>query len=159
LAAVLVYFVLVHRRVFTKAEDAVDRKRVPVHLFRSKESAVGAVLALGVSLSAWTKIQTPFEAATVALFAILCSLNCAVIDSWECGRRTLCQPAFVVIIVAAALLALRQPAMGAAEAASAAGLFFLCGRQRNFSRNALRVLADVPLLSPLLFLPAAGLVQ
>ena len=50
-----------------------------------------------------------------------------------------------------------RPVLGGAVAVSALAFVLLdCGRRR-FSRDALRVLADVALLSPLFLLPVAGL--
>jgi hypothetical protein len=139
LAAVGIYFALVHGGVL----------RGP------KEAAVGVLFALGASLEAWSKVETPADVATILLFSGLCWMNCIAIQRWE-GEALDWSPSAAAIALACAagvLLYAHRPILGGAELASAFA-FLLLGRvHRRLSADAVRVLADVALLSPLLFLP------
>ena len=132
---------------------------------------MGLLFALGVSLAAWSNIQTLFDVAGVALFSVLCWINCAAIQKWESSlpaswNRTgvsdrpanwhVLWVALGVAVLAAFLSWFHRPILGAAEMASALVLIWLDRKGHRFSPDALRVLADVALLSPLLFLPLAG---
>lgn len=144
LCAVIVYFVLVH---------AGGRN------FRAKEMAVGGLFALGASLIAWSNLKTPADAAAVVLFAVLCWVNCAAIESWETnGRNNMGHLRSITVgagLAASALLFLHRPLLGGAEAASAGAFLLLWKVRGRLSCNALRVLADVALLTPIFFLPVA----
>ena len=139
LAAVGIYFALVHCGI----------------LHGPKEAAVGVLFALGASLEAWSKVKSPADVATILLFSGLCWMNCIAIQRWE-GERLDWSPSAAAIVFACAagvLLYAHRPVLGGAELASAFG-FLLLGRvHRRLSADAVRVLADVALLSPLLFLP------
>lgn len=133
--------------------------------FRAKEILVGALFALGASLVAWGNMKTPADAAAVLLFAVLCWINCAAIETWEAtfplkgranNRSHLRFIAVCVGLLAGALFFIHRPVLGGAEAASACAFLLLWQARGRFSRNALRVLADAALLSPLLFLPLVG---
>jgi hypothetical protein len=151
LSAVVVYFIGVHAGNWS------------LQALWPKEASVGLLFALGASLVAWTNIRTPFDAAGIALFFVLCWINCAAIQKWESGD-TACMKqmwridgmAMIAAALAGLLLLVHQPALGAAEMASALALVLLDRFWRRFSLDALRVLADVALLSPLLLLPMAG---
>jgi hypothetical protein len=124
-----------------------------------KEAAVGVVFALGVSLVAWPVVETWAEVLAIALFAVLCWMNCVAIEDWERGRSArdgVWIAASVVALASVLLLPERRPVLAGAETASALGLILLDRFGRELSREALRVLADVVLLSPLLFLGVAG---
>lgn len=146
-----------------------------------KEAAVGALFALGASLGAWQKIQTGTDAAAILVFSCLCWINCAAIDRWEGERwnRKQCADeeigssqtgvrwakgmkwplgATALGIAGFALIVFfaQKPALAGAEMASAFAFLALELGRRRLSADALRVLADVALLSPLLFLPIAG---
>ena len=139
LAAVGVYFALVHSRV----------------LRMHKEAAVGVLFALGASLVAWEKVKTPADVATILLFSGLCWMNCIAIQKWE-GEKLDWSPSVAAIVVAcaaAALLYAHRPMLGGAELASAFGFLLLDLVRPRLSADAVRVLADVALLSPVLFLP------
>ena len=139
LAAVVVYFGIVH----------LGRPRWP------KEAAVGVLFALGASLVAWSKVKTPADVATILLFSGLCWMNCVAIQKWE-GDRQDWSPgvaAFWLGCAAAVLLYAHRPVLGGAEMASAFAFVWLGQVRRRLSADALRVLADVALLSPVLFLP------
>lgn len=139
LAIVGVYFALVHSGIL----------RWP------KEAVVGVLFALGASLEAWSKVKTPADVATILLFSGLCWMNCIAIQRWE-GERldwSPCAAAIVLACAAAVLLYAHRPVLGGAELASAFAFLLLDRVHRKLSLDAVRVLADVALLSPLLFLP------
>jgi hypothetical protein len=139
LAAVGVYFALVHSSV----------------LRLHKEVAVGMLFALGASLVAWRKVKTPADVTAILLFSGLCWMNCVAIQKWE-GEKLDWSPTIAAIIVACAaatLLCAHRPVLGGAELASAFGFLLLDRVRPRLSADAVRVLADVALLSPLLFLP------
>lgn len=154
MAVVLVYFVIVHGL----------GRRAPA--LWSKEASVGLVFALGASLAAWTNVRTVADGAAIALFFVLCWINCAAIQKWESEdfgrayvRRIRVRPSAVsfsaagVALAAAVLLCLDRPVLGGAEMASAFAFVWLERARRRLSPEALRVLADVALLSPMVFLP------
>jgi len=58
-----------------------------------------------------------------------------------------------VAVIAAFFLREHRPILGGAETAGALGLVLLDRLQRRCSPEALRVLADVVLLTPVVFLP------
>jgi hypothetical protein len=60
-------------------------------------------------------------------------------------------------LAALSLLLEQRPILAGAEAASAFAFVLLDRRRASLSVDALRVLADVALLSPIFFLPLAGL--
>jgi hypothetical protein len=164
LGAVAFYFVAVH------CAPARVRRAWP------KEAAVGALFALGASLGAWRNIRTRADAAAILLLSCLCWMNCAAIERWEKRAWEIRAPAFMqrvsaphagakwplgVIAFGIAVATLpvfveRRPVLAGAEMASALGFLLLDRARRRLSPDALRVLADVALLSPLLFLPIAG---
>jgi len=122
----------------------------------SKESAVAVLFGLGASLAAWPGVQTTSDVLAILLFSGLCWMNCVAIDDWERGhelRPSVIAVAGLVAVVAACLLHGHRPILGAAETAGALGLILLDRLQRRCSPEALRVLADVVLLTPILFLP------
>jgi hypothetical protein len=182
MAVVIVYFVIVHGL----------GRRAPA--LWSKEASVGLVFALGASLAAWTNVRTVADGAAIALFFVLCWINCAAIQKWESddfGRAYVhrihashpapllsrlgsvsepresssgaydknVRPSAVsfsaagVALAAAVLLCLDRPVLGGAEMASAFAFVWLERARRRLSPEALRVLADVALLSPMMFLP------
>ncbi len=140
--AVLLYFVLLHLGVFRK----------------TKEAAVALLFALGATLSAWPNVRTLADVEAIALFSCLCWINCVAIEHWEGESQWPVAAAAGAVALAAVLLLFSQrPVIGAAVAASALSFVLLDRAQNRFSRDALRVLADAALLSPLLLLPLAGL--
>jgi hypothetical protein len=139
LAAVGIYFALVHSSV----------------LRLHKEAAVGVLFALGASLVAWGKVKTPADVTTILLFSGLCWMNCIAIQKWE-GEKLDWSPSIAAIVVACAaatLLYAHRPVLGGAELASAFGFLLLDRVRPRLSADAVRVLADVALLSPVFFLP------
>ena len=143
LGAVALYFALVHL--------------TPLRTW-PKEAAVAVLFALGASLAAWGGVRSPVDIATILLFSCLCWINCAAIEKWE-SRKTrwpVRLAAACVAVAAIFLLCRERPVLGSAEAASAVAFLLLDWRRERISRDALRVLADVALLSPIFFLPLAG---
>jgi hypothetical protein len=122
--------------------------------------AVAASFALGVCLPLRTTRGWPLFAA----FAALLWMNTLAIDYWEKPRPTnpklsplvaICAALslFCAIVASLAHIANPERALWAAIALSSALLAALGGFRFRFSRNALRVLADTALLTPLLLLP------
>lgn len=124
-----------------------------------KEAAVGIVFALGVSLAAWPMVRTWIDGLAIVLFCLLCWMNCVAIEDWEHGgraRAAVIGGAGLVAMIAVVLLREQRPVIACAETASALGLVVLDRYAGRISRDAVRVLADVALLSPILFLHVAG---
>jgi hypothetical protein len=163
-AAVGVYLIAVHA--------APERIRTLL----PKEATVGVLFAAGTSIGTWEKIRTVADVGTVVVFSALCWINCMAIERWEQrdawaeiemperGKGWIAERQFPIAVASfcAGLLALivfagHRPLLGAAEAASAGGLILLDRTSARFSRDALRVLADVALMSPVLILPIARL--
>jgi hypothetical protein len=141
--AVIVYFAVVH----------VSHRKWP------KEAAVAVIFALGASLAAWTRVETRADVLTVILFSCLCWINCVGIEQWEHGQYHIPIGVLAGCIGLAALLILShdRPVLAGAEASSAAAFVLLDRARFKLSADALRVLADAALLSPVFFLPVAGL--
>src|SRR5262249_10219622 len=71
LGIVVLYFLLVH---------ATQLRRWP------KEGAVAILFALGASLTAWERVRSVADVATILLFSGLCWINCVAIEKWERRR-------------------------------------------------------------------------
>ena len=168
-AAVGLYFVLVHflrpghrLKPVPPGGDNVPHawhRLQPVNA-GSKELAVAILFALGASVAAWGAIDSPADIETIALFSCLCWINCVAIEQWE--HRASGWPvamAAMLVMGAAVLTYTHRPVVSAAEIASALAFVALDQERRRFSRDALRVLADVALLTPVLFLPVNGLLR
>src|SRR5579862_4393303 len=126
------------------------------NLAGGKESAVAVLFALGASLAVWSGVETAGDVLSILVFSCLCWMNCAAIEDWEHGRSA--RPAIVIAAAVVALIAgifLREhrPILGGAEAASALGLMAVDRLRGRSSADVLRVLADVALLTPIVFLP------
>ncbi len=146
MGAVGLYFTAVHG---WRAE-----KRFP------KEAVVAALFALGATIVAWNRLETAADVFTVLLFSCLCWINCVAIEDWENGEaRARVGAAAALVAVAAFLLHRQRPVLASAEVASALAFVLLDRARLCFSPDALRVLADAALLSPLFFLPVAGLLS
>jgi hypothetical protein len=101
-------------------------------------------------------VQTTGDVLAILLFSCLCWMNCTAIDDWEQRhelRPSIIAAAGLVAVIAVCQLKEHRPILGAAETAGALGLVLLDRLQRRYSPEALRVLADVVLLTPILFLP------
>ena len=127
---------------------------------RAKESAVAILFGMGASLAAWPGVRTAPDVLAILLFSCLCWMNCTAIEDWERGdglRPSLIVAAAVVAIAAAGVLRDHRPILASAETAGALGLVLLDRVRCRCSPEALRVLADVVLLTPIVFLPVAGI--
>ena len=158
LAGVMMYFAAVH------FSPEGFRRAWP------KEAAVAILFALGASLAALSRIRSTGDAVSILLFSCLCWINCVAIEQWEqrdpFGSRApllsrLCgwpigAAAACVALAALLLPLLHRPVLGEAETASALAFVLLDRARRHFSADTLRVLADAALLSPVFFLPVAG---
>jgi hypothetical protein len=129
----------------------------------SKEAVVGIIFGLGTTIVAWEQVRTLADWGTIALFSGLCWLNCVAIEQWESDEHSSSETpwpiswgALSLALLGAALFWGHRPILGGAEVASALSLLMLDRSRNRFSPAALRVLADVALLSPILFLPLAG---
>jgi hypothetical protein len=116
------------------------------------------LFAVGASLIAWTRVHSTGDAISILLFSCLCWINCTAIEQWEheLGGWPIGLAAACVGIAALLLPLLHRPVLGEAEIASALAFVVLDRARRHFSADAMRVLADVALLSPVFFLPLAG---
>jgi hypothetical protein len=132
---------------------------LPVPLALLKEAMVAVLFALGATLAAWTHVRTLTDILTVVFFSLLCWMNCAAIEHWESGSRRWSVGVLAACVGVAAILCLHQqrPILGAAETASAFAFVLLDRSRMRLSADALRVLADVALLSPVVFLPLVGI--
>jgi hypothetical protein len=146
--AVVMYFVLLHLG------------SLPKTFSKTKEAAVAVLFALGATLSAWPHVRTAVDIGAIVLFSCLCWINCVAIERWESrgdsGWPVAGASAFVAV-GATLLLFTGRPLLGGAVAASALCFVMLDFARRRLSCDALRVLADVALLSPLLLLPLVGI--
>jgi hypothetical protein len=141
--AVGLYFALLHLGVLQK----------------TKEAAVAILFALGATVSAWPNIRSAADVEAIALFTCLCWINCVAIEHWEGQSKWPIAAAAGCVALASIMLIVfsSRPVLGGAVAASALCFVLLDCARRHFSRDALRVLADVALLSPLFLLPIAGI--
>ena len=156
LAGILVlYLVAVH------SGAAWVRRRVP------KESIVGILFAAGTCLAPGVGASHPkFILLPGLLFAVLCTTNCLAIERWESGTNSENAAASLTyrmaqhlsgiwwgLVCGSLLLALLYPWLHMVLIAiSISALGFLCLdiHKDRFTADVLRVLADAPLLSPLL---------
>jgi hypothetical protein len=125
-----------------------------------KEFAVGILFAMGTSLAAWGHVQSPVDVATIVLFCALCWINCAAIEVWEHHELAdwpVRLAAIAVGLIAVIFLYDQRPILCGAETASAFAFVALDRARHRLSPEALRVLADIALLTPALFLPIAAL--
>jgi len=158
-AVAALYFLLVHMH-----GQAAER-------WLPKELAVGVLFAAATAVPAWARIAGArlVLAPVVAVFALLCWLNCVAIESWESSAgndsahattawaaRHL-QALAVGTIVLSLALAFDSLHDGTrfcvllASALSALLLFWLAHARRNMTAMQLRIGADAALLTPLLF--------
>ena len=144
---------------------------LPVHLRPRvpKELLVGILFAVGTCLAPWCRAARATELLLPALcFAALCCLNCIAIEVWEWRRGLSCETPHPVALWAsrylrtflcliACLSAVSASITGsrgmfAAILISAAAFLALDSTKHRFSVDTMRLLADVPLLSPIFFL-------
>lgn len=142
-----------------------------LHMFAKtsvvKEVAVGFTFAAGVMLSCWSRAASPSLIFPFILLALLCTLNCLIIESCEALAAPRCaivsaSPwrhthlnylAVILSLTAFSTLLIggfRQPfALAFLALSSAASLLLLVNCLKNvISAAALRVLADLALLMP-----------
>jgi hypothetical protein len=156
LAAVWIYFCLIH--------VGIRRRRWLV----PKEAAVGMLFAVGTVffVGCSTIPLGSTLCATGVMFGALCFLNCALITKWEASPQDRRDPASLLNAfpqltawlarggAALALLAsisatMMRPGIAFAPVVfGAVGLWTLDHWQEGFSKETLRVLADVVLLAP-----------
>jgi hypothetical protein len=144
LGAVAIYFACVH----------LMNRRWP------KELAVAALFAAGATLASWHEARSWIDLATFVLFALLCWINCAAIEKWEMrglNKWPVREVAIVTGLIALIFLYDHRPIVAGAETASAFAFVILDRARLRLSSNVLRVLADVALLTPALFLPIVHL--
>ncbi|MEQ1946732.1 MAG: hypothetical protein ABL995_06070 [Bryobacteraceae bacterium] len=163
LSAVGVYLFIVH-----SAPVWLRRWMGQTPLGRSwtKEAVVAVLFALGSSLGAWEKIRTSADVAAVTLFSALCWINCVAIERWECREWgapdteasgwPLRSIALGIAAAAVFVFLENRPVLATAEMASAFAFLWLDHARPRLSADALRVLADAALLSPIFLLPIAG---
>src|SRR6202020_3346732 len=121
-----------------------------------KELAVAVLFAAGATLPSWHEARSWVDLATFVLFALLCWINCAAIEKWEMrGLKDwpVREVAIFVGLIALIFLYDHRPIVAGAETASAFGFVVLDRARLRLSSNLLRVLADVALVTPALFLP------
>ncbi len=134
-------------------------------LLRSKELIVGTLFTAGCAVPVVARIHPvahfaialwPFLS-LVIFFAALAGLNCSAIDRWEsAGKATISTAAFALAatgLLFALGLSFDHPRISAlflAGSASAVLLGFLDLNRSHFTPLALRCLADLVLLTPLL---------
>lgn len=149
----LIYFAAVHFRL-------IRQKR-----WFPKELIVGIIFAAATAVPAWSRLMHPSVAlaGAVALFALLCWLNCTGIERWESYHRCP-HPHFPGTLTAIAGLGLvawivaqytrsATAPLYAAEMLSTGLLLLLEKSHIRLTPMALRVFADLVLLTPLLTIP------
>jgi hypothetical protein len=136
-AAVALYLALVHGRTRWR---------------HRKECAVASVFAAGTALAPLSIAQVKWpDIYSVLLFAVLCWINCEGIEHWGRGSGSLC-PMCRVLAIASIPMALYRPPLAAAVFLSSLALLALDRLHKRISPEAVRVLADVALLTPALAL-------
>lgn len=117
-----------------------------------KELVTGTIFAAAI----WIP-ELPHHGLSAMLFALLCTLNCVAIDTWEgpqsSHRVTRLLGRFLPWLLGAlSLAALAHTPVAIALGLAAAGLLVLHLLRRRMPPPLLRALADAALLSPLLLL-------
>jgi hypothetical protein len=158
-AVAALYFLLVH------VHGRVAERWLP------KELAVGVLFAAATVVPAWARAAGGRRALVpaVAVFALLCWLNCVAIESWESpGSTGSAHPttlwaarnlpglalAMIVLCLAMASANLHNGAricLFLASAVSGILLLWLARRRKHLTAMEVRVAADAALLTPLLF--------
>jgi hypothetical protein len=164
--AALLYLAIVHKAPENK------QKWLP------KELAVGIVFAAACAVPAWSRLPSGRASMlpAIVLFALLCWLNCVAIERWENPGSTQndalaathpttrwtashFQPAALILATLAGSLAVLNAthpgpmALSLATLISASLLAIVDRLHARFPTIALRVMADLSLLTPLLCLP------
>jgi hypothetical protein len=162
--AALAYFTTVHSDSLQSGTDR--RSFIGAWLFK-KELLVGVLFTAACALPTLSRVWTSHRAApfpllaSTVVFALLAWLNCHAIDRWEDARRKrsgIAAPACLLALAACTLTALvasSQPSLAIliATAASSSLLLALLDQLRpRLTPLALRALADLVLLTPLVLL-------
>jgi len=157
-AVAALYFLLVH--VHGRAAER----------WLPKELAVGVLFAAGTAVPTWARIPGDrlTIAPVIAVFAILCWLNCVAIERWEdAGNKFAAHPITVwagrnLKTLAAVTVAISLVLAGTSlhdgarlcvflACGSSALLLFLLAHHRDLTVMQMRIAADAILLTPLLF--------
>jgi hypothetical protein len=153
-AVVLFYFAAIHLPIRRLAVLL----RIPL-----KEAIVGIIFAIAVAIPAWTLAPRQVFA-SIAGFALLCGLNCLVIETVERLQKdsgasiAVCEGLLLALSAATAALAAfnwfaRERPLLICITISALLLFLLCRLRARFVPIAFRVAADAALLTPVLLAP------
>jgi hypothetical protein len=177
ISAVLLWLIVEHMSVPARREDTILflialAYFITIHFWPPnlrvdfpKEFAVGSIFAAATAVPAWSRLQRHPLAliGAIILFAILCWLNCSGIERWENPERSqhrnfrFVLMAMMICSISGLLAAYhshsRATQLYAAEAVSAGLLLSLDSSQLKFTPIALRIAADLALLTPLLILP------
>jgi hypothetical protein len=165
-AAALVYFTRVHSR---GSQSPLAPRSLSTFLspFPSKELLVAFLFTTACVLPAWsrTNARTAFCSLLMpaVFFALLAWLNCHAIERWESSPKPFAKPQILLFASLLALLGLlsatvlspiqpRPAALLAAGAASALLLALLDRLRNRLTPLALRVAADLVLLTPVFLL-------
>jgi len=176
-AAALIYFWLIHVWAPHSAES--------IERWFPKEMAVAIVFAAAAAVPAWSRSTDcgTLLSPAVALFALLCWLNCVAIEKWEKGEihphsGSAREPASIrphlttlwthnhLLLVSCAIAGLAGVAVGLSImtaqpltmtalyiASTISALLFAAFDRSRLGALDLRIAADVALLTPILFLP------
>lgn len=126
----------------------------------SKELLVGVLFTAGCALPVLSPAHWAVLTLPIAFFAALAWLNCRAIERWESGQSGIARIARWTAcagMIAAATTAFAQPRSAALLAAGAMSALLLAGLDRHRQRIApvaLRALADLVLLTPVLLAAA-----
>jgi hypothetical protein len=147
----------------TRVHSGAKLTRIAVSLqgsFPTKEISVGILFAVGCALPAVNQAAFPpwRLALPVAYLAGLAWLDCCAIERWEAGRHSIFRYAITLCIAglfAAAWVCVDQPRPAALLTAGATSAFLLAlldWQRTRLTPLALRVAADLVLLTPLALL-------
>jgi hypothetical protein len=122
---------------------------------RWKRPSAAILFTTGVFLVAWTSGSQPWRTLgwPAAVFSALCLCNLALIENWEQHRSTVRGWIWPLLLAVVCLGFVNSSRWFGAVAAGAAGLAILDFMKARLSPDARRVLADLVLLTPLLFGP------
>ena len=119
---------------------------------RWKQPVAALLFAIGVFLIAWTQVPSPWRLLgwPAAAFSLLCWGNLVLIESWD-ENQSVKHRWIGLLLFALLCAAVGNSWWYAAIAASAAVLALIDFSSLTLRRDSRRVLADVALLTPLLF--------
>jgi hypothetical protein len=155
-AAALLYFAAIHLPI----AGLNVLRRIPL-----KEVTVAVIFSAAVTIPAWAAAPHPSHLLVAAVaFAVLCGLNCLMIEAVEESSRAngvsamFCERSLLVLAGASVGCALSPWTAGEelplfAVAIAGLLLFVLCRARARISPLTFRVTADAALLTPILFAP------